>query len=328
MPPHRASRLRSVIAGALIALLLVLFSGAAYQFIASRRDRRLHPAPGRLVDIGGYRLHLNCMGRGSPTVVFDSGLSDDSLTWYKVQPDVAKRVRACSYDRAGLGWSDPSPLPRTSRVMATELHALLQNAQIRDPYILVGHSLGGMNMRMFAALYPQEVVGLVLVDSVYPYQYDRLPADLRVSNASFLRRLGYFEDTIPFGWPRLSGWCDHWPQPVRDSRRTTECRFQPWVTHLAEYREFDESSGQLLSAKPTENVPLFVLSHDPGDAPGPMDLAWSKMQEELASLSPRSQHLVVRGSGHMIQEDGPQAVIDAINWVVAKSAKPQDSLLK
>src|ERR1700679_2786722 len=86
-----------------------------------------------------------------------------------------------------------------------------------------------------------------LVDSVYPYQYSRFPAGVRISNDNYLHRFGYFEDTMPFGWPRLSGWCDHWPQPVRDLRRTTECRFRPWLTHLAEYREFDESSAQLLA---------------------------------------------------------------------------------
>lgn len=328
MYPRRISRLRKVTTALLCGLLFVLALGAAYQFIASWRDLRLHPAPGRLVDIGGYRLHLNCIGSGSPTVVFDAGLSDDSLAWYKVQPEVAKRERACTYDRAGLGWSDPSPLPRTSRVIAIELHTLLHNAQVHGPYVLVGHSMGGMNVRMFAALYPREVIGLVLVDSVYPYQYNRLPADVRVSNASFLRRLGYFEDTIPFGLPRLSGWCDHWPQPVRDLRRTTECRLRPWLTHLAEYREFDESSAQLLATKPMEEIPLFVLSHDPGDAPGAMNVAWSRMQDELASLSPRSQHVVVKGSGHMIQEDRPQAVIDAINWTVEESSKPGDGTLK
>jgi pimeloyl-ACP methyl ester carboxylesterase len=304
----------------LSTLLLLLLAGAAYQFLASRRDLRLHPAPGRLIDVGGYRLHLNCLGSGSPTVIFDSGLRDDSLAWYKVQPTLAGQTRACTYDRAGLGWSDPSPLPRTSRVMATELHTLLQNAQVRGPYILVGHSLGGMNTRMFAALYPHETVGMVLVDSVYPYQYNRLPASVRASNDSFLRRLGYFEDTMPFGWPRLSGWCDQWPQPIHDSRRTTECRFQPWVTHLAEYRKFDESSAEFLAAaKPLGDIPLFVLSHDPGTTPGPMDRAWSQMQDELAALSPHSQHVVVKGSGHMIQEDRPQAVIDAIDWVLMQT---------
>jgi len=93
---------------------VLLGTGAAYQSLASRRDLRMHPAPGRMIDIGGYRLHLDCTGSGSPTVVFDSGLSDDSIAWYKVQPEVAKQTRACSYDRAGLGWSDPSPRPRIS----------------------------------------------------------------------------------------------------------------------------------------------------------------------------------------------------------------------
>jgi len=104
--------------------VIVLVAGAVYQYVCSRRDSQRYPPPGRLVDIGGYSLHLHCMGAGGITVVFDSGLSDDSLAWYKVQPAIAKRARACTYDRGGLGWSDPSPLPRTSRVMATELHTL------------------------------------------------------------------------------------------------------------------------------------------------------------------------------------------------------------
>jgi pimeloyl-ACP methyl ester carboxylesterase len=186
-----------------------------------------------------------------------------------------------------------------------------------------------MNVRMFAALYPRETAGMVLVDSVYPYQFNRFPPSLRASNERFLRRLGYFEDTMPFGWPRLSGWCDHWRQPVRDLRRTTECTLRPWFTHLAEYREFDESSAELVTAaKPLGDMPLFVLSRDPAKNPNPMDAAWSKMQDELASLSSRSQHVIVKGSGHMIQEDRPQAVIDAINWTVTESAKPKDRPLK
>ena len=319
MMPKRPSWIRNAAAGLAGTLLMVLGAGAAYQFLSSRRDLRNHPAPGRLIDIGGYRLHLYCVGNGTPTVVFDSGLSDDSLAWYKMQPEIGRHERACSYDRAGLGWSDSSPLPRTSRVIATELHSLLQRAQVYGPYVLVGHSFGGMNVRMFATLYPQETLGMVLVDSVYPYQYARLPAGVGPSNERYLRRFGYFEDTMPFGWPRVSGWCDHWPQPVRALRRTTECRFRPWLTHLAEYREFDESSAQVLATRPMPSIPLFVLSHDPGDHPGDMDVAWSRMQQELALLSPQSRHVVVKGSGHIIQEDQPQAVINAINWVMMQA---------
>jgi hypothetical protein len=110
--------LRKVALGLLSILLIVLLAGASYQFFSNRRDLRLHPPPGQMIDIGGYRLHLYCSGPGLPTVVFDSGLSDDSITWYKVQPEIAKVTRSCSYDRADLGWSDPGPLPRTSRVVA------------------------------------------------------------------------------------------------------------------------------------------------------------------------------------------------------------------
>jgi alpha/beta hydrolase fold len=162
--------LRKVALGLFSILLVVLLAGASYQFFSNRRDLRLHPPPGQMINIGGYRLHLDCTGQGLPTVVFDSGLSDDSITWYKVQPEIAKVTRSCSYDRAGLGWSDPSPLPRTSRVVAEELHRLLKTAKIEGPFILVGHSLGGLNIRMFAALYPGDTAGVVLVDSAYPDQ--------------------------------------------------------------------------------------------------------------------------------------------------------------
>jgi pimeloyl-ACP methyl ester carboxylesterase len=308
---------REVAVGLFSILLVVLLAGAGYQFFANRRDLRLHPPPGRMIDIGGYRLHLDCVGKGFPAVVFDSGLSDDSISWYKVQPEIAKDTRSCSYDRAGLGWSDRSPLPRTSRVVAEELHKLLKNANIEGPFILVGHSLGGLNVRMFAALYPGDTAGMVLVDSAYPDQYKRLPVGVQSYNAKFLRRLGYFEDTMLFGWPRLSGWCDQWPAETRAVRRATECRLQPWLTHLAEYRAFDESSAQVLATKSLGDIPLIVLSHDPGE-PGPMATAWSQMQKDLASLSSRSSYVVVPGSTHMIQADHPQAVIDAIHGEIAE----------
>jgi pimeloyl-ACP methyl ester carboxylesterase len=297
--------LRKVVLVLFSILLVVLLAGASYQFFSNRRDLRLHPPPGQMIDIGGYRLHLDCTGQGLPTVVFDSGLSDDSITWYKVQPEIAKVTRSCSYDRAGLGWSDPSPLPRTSRAVAEELHRLLKNAKIEGPFILVGHSLGGLNMRMFAALYPGDTAGVVLVDSAYPDQYKRLPVEVQSYNAKFLRRLGYFEDTMLIGWPRLSGWCDQWPAEIRAVRRATECRLQPWLTHLAEYRA---SLG---------DIPLVVLSHDTSE-PGPMATAWSQMQKDLTSLSSRSSYVVVPGSTHMIQADHPQAVIDAIHEEIAE----------
>ena len=113
-------------------------------------------------------MHLYCIGQGSPTVVFESGTGEYWLSWYKTPPEVAKFTRVCSFDRAGLGWSDPSPHPRTSRVMAQEFHTLLHNAGVPAPFVLAGHSLGGANTRVYASLYPADVVGIVFVDAVHP----------------------------------------------------------------------------------------------------------------------------------------------------------------
>jgi pimeloyl-ACP methyl ester carboxylesterase len=124
------------------------------------------------VDIGGYLLKINCTGNGSPTVILEAGLGDVSIEWSRVQPEIAKFARVCSYDRAGYGSSDAGPMPRTSQQIAKELHTLLQNAREAPPYLLVGHSFGGYNVRVFNGNYPDEVTGIVLVDSTQEDQYE------------------------------------------------------------------------------------------------------------------------------------------------------------
>lgn len=149
-------RKRKIIYSAIAVLVLfalILPAGAIYQFVEAKRDLASHPAPGKLADIGGYRLHLNCQGSGSPTVLLESGIADDSLTWLGVQPAIARTTRVCSYDRAGYGWSDPSPKSRDVRTIAQELHTLLNHAGVSGPFVLVGHSLGGMIVREYAGLY-------------------------------------------------------------------------------------------------------------------------------------------------------------------------------
>src|SRR5713226_519244 len=154
-------RIGRVLLVLVILLVLLAAAGLLYQGIASGVDASRYPAPGKLIDVGGYRLHINCTGTGSPTVILDAGLGGTSLDWSKVQPAVAHFTRVCSYDRAGYGWSDTGPGPRTSQQIVKELHLLLMHAQISGPYILVGHSLGGLNMRLYAYRYPGEVAGMV-----------------------------------------------------------------------------------------------------------------------------------------------------------------------
>ncbi len=138
--------------------------------MAEAADAKTYPPPGQLVDVGGHRLHINCTGTGSPTVVIVSGLGDWSTSWGVVQPEVAKTTRVCTYDRAGLGWSDASSLPSDAAQFAKELHTLLQNANVPGPYVMVGHSLGGFIVRIFAHDYASEVAGVVLIDSMNPKQ--------------------------------------------------------------------------------------------------------------------------------------------------------------
>src|SRR5829696_2926200 len=157
---------KRILVGVAGLVLVLLLAGVVFQFVITRIDACRYPAPGEMVDVGGYNLHLYCTGEaGAPTVVMDSGLGGTVLDWQLVQPEVAKFARVCTYDRGGMGWSDPGAQPRTSRQITKELQTLLSDAGVRGPYVLVGHSFGGTNMQVYASQYPDEVAGMVLVDS-------------------------------------------------------------------------------------------------------------------------------------------------------------------
>ena len=316
--------IRYLLAGLLILLIALVCAGAVYEGIESHRDQRRFHRPGRLVDVGGYRLHLYCTGEGSPTVILEAGGGNPWLSWYKVQPQVAAFTRVCSYDRAGLGWSDPSPRPRTAMVIAEELHTLLHNAGIPGPFVLVGHSLGGMDARMFANRYPSEVAGMVLVDSSHPDQEERFPPEAKKLAAASYYVIRAMQITLPIGLPRLLA-SRAAPPEVRSEYCAVFCRRQFLAAVRAEAAAQKESSAQVRTLGTLGNLPLIVLSHDPDKMRFPRNLTepvnreWARMQEELAHLSSNGSHLVVKGSGHDIQIDHPEAVVDAIREVVGKA---------
>ncbi len=316
--PRNALWIIGIPAAAVIALIL---AGCAYQMLASAMDARQNPPPGRLVDVGGYRMHIDCAGTGTPTVILDSGLGDTWLTWHKVQRQVASFTRVCSYDRAGLGWSDPSPRPRTSQAMAEELHTLLRNAHVDGPYIMVGHSFGGFDVRLYNAAYPGEVVGMVLVDATHPDQYKRLPPQLEILNNDFLRKENIRRELIPFGISRIMGWCGQGPSELRAMLRTVDCRLQPWREHLAEWNDWNISADEVRNTPSLGNMPLIVISHDPSlgltsDFDRSMNATWSDLQNDLASLSTDSSHVIATASSHVIQEDRPDLVVASIHRIV------------
>jgi pimeloyl-ACP methyl ester carboxylesterase len=242
-----------------------------------------------LVDVGGLALHAHCVGSGAPAVVFDAGLGLDGSAWRDVQAEVGRVTRACAYDRAGLGYSDRAPKPHGSRRMARELFALLDRAGVRGPYVLVGHSMGGVNLRLLASEHPSDVAGMVLVDAMgdeQPSRYWALApeADLAAFRAG------------------LAG------QPEG-------LDFDALVAGLADMKASSRSLG---------DKPLVVLTRGQEDAPpgtpperaAQMLRAWQSMQDDLARLSTNSAHVVARNGHHNLMWDAPGLVVASVREVV------------
>jgi pimeloyl-ACP methyl ester carboxylesterase len=315
---------RNIAPGFVSLLLLVTSGGVVYQWVTSLRDRHTVHAPGEMVDMGGYRLHLYCTGKGDPTVLLETGLGDSYLHWRKVQPGVAEFTRVCSYDRAGLGWSDPSPRVRTGSVIAQELHELLQREGVHQPFVLVGHSIGGFYVRTFQSLYPSATVGVVLVDSSHPDQERRLPANIKHLLDDYLGRLRRNELLMPLGIPRLAGWCGVGPAELETELRVTECNTVTLRETLAESANFERSANEIRSARKLGNLPVTVISEDPEKNVAEFRAAFEEMQADLATLSSRSTRRIAIGSGHQIPLEKPDVVVDAIRTMVEDARQSPD----
>jgi pimeloyl-ACP methyl ester carboxylesterase len=317
---------RSIVRGLLVIAVVFAGGGAFYQSISVTRNRRMNAMPGKLVDVGGYQMHIDCAGEGSPAVILDSGLGDSYISWRKVQHPISQFVKVCSYDRAGLGYSESSPLNRTSKDIAGELHVLLHNAGIAGPLILVGHSMAGFDVRVYTSMFPSEVAGVVLVDASHPDQENRFPPALNDMNKSWIRQAEFLEFAMPFGMPRVLGFCGNDPRVM-----ASECNFSSARESVAEMKAFSESAAQAAAAGSLRDRPLVVLSHDPDkpqpdlpdDLVKPTNDAWGKMQEELAHLSTRGTRTVAKNSSHYVQLDRPDLVIDAVRAVVEQARQTQ-----
>ncbi|HET9743732.1 MAG TPA: alpha/beta hydrolase [Terriglobales bacterium] len=299
-----------------VALACLLIAAAAIGYIGDRmataRERAAHPPSGKLVDIGGYRIHLYCSGSGSPTVLLDAGFFDSLEQWKLVQPELAKNTRVCAYDRAGMGWSDPSPYPQTARQIAKEFHAALVAAGEHGPYVVVGHSIAGLYARLFADEFPHEVVGLVLEDSVSPDECDTFPT--QCPDRPFL--FGAVEFASNFGLTRVLPFCH------QTGARPDCAKYIHAVLEQAKYTK--ESHEQAKQIRNYGALPVLVLAHDPkiglDKPPDPMhEIAWTKWQQQLAHLSSDSTLIVVPGVGHEIQTQRPEMVVHAIEALIQRT---------
>ena len=311
LPPQRRGRGCLRWLGRIVALVLgAMLVGAIYESIAEAADARAYPPPGQLVDVGGYRLHIHCTGTGSPTVVIDAGLSDWSTMWGFVQPEVAKTTQVCTYDRAGMGWSEAGPLPRNARQFAKELHALLQQARLPGPYVLVGHSLGGLTVHVFAHDYPSEVAGLVLIESMSPGQFTPSPTDTPSQSDPQSHAFSILPVLARVGVVRLIlkplGFILYKP-PDEKAYYARFVRPQSLQTFADEAQAMPESGAQAGAVKTIGDLPLIVLSRGLDK-----NQNWQAWQAELHQLSSHGQQLIADKSGHNIENDQPDAAVAAI----------------
>ena len=284
-----------------LAVLALASVGGGYQTVREATHPRAYAMPGQLIDIGGHHLHLNCAGSGSPTVVLEPGAGGVSSDLGWIAPVVARETRVCVYDRAGRGWSEPADTPQDATQIATDLHTLLQRGQVPGPYVLAGHSFGGLYTLTFAARYPDEVAGMVLIDSTAPAS--ATPGATPPGDGGSYDLMGRVSALIStsarLGLGRLVG------VPTASHFRST----------IEEYVRGSSSVQQAASLRDFADKPLVVLTAGSGNADG-----WSEKQEALATLSTDSVHLVIEGTDHgsMIEDgNGAAATTRAILEVVS-----------
>jgi pimeloyl-ACP methyl ester carboxylesterase len=330
----------------LAAIILFGLPGAS---VCQTNDSATYPPPGKLVNIGGRLLHLNCAGKRNPTIVTESGAGDFSFDWGSVQPAVARFARICTYDRAGYAWSEPGPTPRTMHQIALELHTALLKAGIRGPYILVGHSLGGAIVRTYAGQYPREVAGMVLVDAVHEEGLISI-TDRTTKREKIVRwrELSRGRQVPPVQEKTVQPLTSPNPQGGRASSSTqspleapydklplTAQQMRVWAKsqphyNPARFSEFDFLPEELdglysqrqSNKRPLGRLPLIVLTPAVSTYEGAdeqtkerLDEDHKRLQANLLSLSSNSKQIIARNSGHHIQIDEPGLAVNAIREV-------------
>jgi pimeloyl-ACP methyl ester carboxylesterase len=280
-------------------ILILAIAGTVYQTAGAEADRKNHPAPGNLIDVDGFKMHIHCVGEGSPTVILETLSGGTSSYWGWVQPEVSKGTRVCVYDRAGRGWSEADPEPISLERTARNLHTLLTNARVEGPYVLVGHSIGGIYVRQFAAQYPDEAAGVVLVDAAHPEQYDRYPQMVKDSEF-FLQIARLYPYTARLGIHRLyfaaGGEFDFGDltEPQKSELKMLWSSPDYFASQLAEIDTGASlyAAGQKLGS--LGDLPLMVVS-----AGQNTPIGWAELQNELAALSTNSLHITLPNATHV-----------------------------
>jgi pimeloyl-ACP methyl ester carboxylesterase len=320
---------------ATIVVFLTAGASTAFNALAIHHYRAMYPPQGRLYTVDGYKMHLYCTGEGSPTIVLDAGLGNDSLIWADVQPTLSKTTRVCSYDRAGFGWSDLQPRPRDAHRITDQLHTLLTEAGIKGPIVLMGHSIAGLYIRDYAARYPQNLSGVIFVDGSTPLQEDRFPGRTKLVLLKAKLELLQTKWLYVLGIPRITGDCnigEGFEILAGKMLSEDQCRAALFTALEREDEDFRQSGKETIHTGPFGDLPILIFSQDnhpsATEPRSKVDEIWDQMQEELKSLSTRSRRIIAKGSGHYIQVDRPDLlnsrVADLIRQIRGEASPSND----
>jgi len=313
-------------------LSIFILLGFSYQFISTKIDAYTYSPFGEFVDIGGYKLHFYKTGIDSgPTIVLDMGMGGNLLYWNIVQDEISKFARVVSYDRSGIGWSDKRPQKLTSQNIVEELHALLHKANIPKPYILVGHSFSGINARIFANKYPNEVSGIILVDSSHEEQIKKLPRQRDIFSILLNSHDGHtiLLGLTALGITRLYNRLTYdykLPDKIRNMLLATNSTTQFMHSFIDEWSifpstlEYVSKTGQNLADKPLVVITAGMQPDDKECARRGFDNiscqaaynTWQVLQKNLVTKSTRSKQIIAENSGHNIPVDAPHVIVDAV----------------
>jgi pimeloyl-ACP methyl ester carboxylesterase len=288
------------------------------------------PPPGRMIDVGTHKMHLYSLGEGTPVVVMDAGAGDNLLSWWGIQSEIATFTQVVSYDRSGLGWSERGSAPRSGEAVVREMHAVLTAAQLPPPYVLVGHSMGGVHVRMFRQAYPELVAGLVLVDSSHEQQVTRFAQTVPAASANMESHVQFFRELSQKTHAEIGAQAGALFTPDGASEALAalyldRLRPEAITTMIEEYASVAEILDQPDGfVRDLGDLPLRVLTQTTpmvGEGISAEDGAlmlkvFQELQTEISTRSTRGSQTLVANSGHYIQRDQPQVVIDAVREVV------------
>jgi pimeloyl-ACP methyl ester carboxylesterase len=310
------SRTRTWVVYPLFGLYALSALGGGYQTLRASLDRRLYVPPGRLVDVGGRRLHLDCAGSGRPTVILESGLGESAAYWGWISAAVAGDTTVCVYDRAGRGWSDPASGPHDGAAVATDLHTLLDRGHVTGPFVLVGHSSGAQYVRIFAGRYPEQVAGMVLLDGQPAEAFERLPG-FPAFYKGFRRVSALLPSLARLGVARLVLQADlALPAQARDVQRLHHGSAGLYRSLRDEFAQLPASLAQARSSQDLGDRPLIVVTASRDAQSG-----WLALQDRMATLSTNSSHRVVPYTHDALVTDrtaaqtSSQAIADVVRAV-------------